>query len=339
MSAPALRSLCFAAIRDEGPFLVEWIAWQRMLGFGRILIAHNDCTDHSPALLAALERAGWCETVEHRPRPAQPPKTSAYRAIRGHPALAWAEWMFICDVDEFLLPLRGDGTLAGFLADVPAEVLGICVHWLCFGNGGARFWKDGLTHRRFVTRGLPGRRINVFFKTLFRDPARWRHLSDHAPHGFDATDARSGAETRPGAMVDGSLRPIARFVTDPPPIRFTEPEDIRHEGARLHHYAIREDESFALKRGTPSASALKDRYTDHYYRMRNRNDVTDRTALAFAGRFDPVWQAAMALPGVRHLHHLCCLDYVERLCRHQGRNPAADPRWQHHRAEADRAAP
>jgi hypothetical protein len=341
MAAASPRTLCFAAIRDEGPFLVEWIAWQRMLGFGRILIAHNDCTDRSPALLAALERAGWCETVAHAPREGQPPKTSAYRAIRGHPALAWADWMFVCDVDEFLLPHRGGGTLAGFLAAVPAEVLGVCVHWLCFGNGGARVWEDGLTHRRFVTRGVAGRSTNVFFKTLFREPARWRQLSDHAPAGFDAASGSPGpgAEARPGAMVDGALRPVARFAGEPGPIRFTEAEDISHEGAQVNHYAIREDEVFDLRRGTPSASALKDRYTDHYYRMRNQNGVTDRSALAFAARFDPVWRAAMALPGVRRLHHLCCQDHVERLCRHQGRDPAADPRWHHHRAEAERAAP
>ncbi|EPX83403.1 hypothetical protein ruthe_02696 [Rubellimicrobium thermophilum DSM 16684] len=138
------------------------------------------------------------------PRPAQPPKTSAYRAIRGHPALAWAEWMFICDVDEFLLPLRGDGTLAGFLADVPAEVLGICVHWLCFGNGGARFWKDGLTHRRFVTRGLPGRRINVFS----------RHSSAIRPAGGICRTMPPTASTRPMPAA-GPRRAPAPWWTGP----------------------------------------------------------------------------------------------------------------------------
>ena len=46
-------------MRNEGPFLVEWVCWYRMLGFTDLLIVTNDCTDHSPELLDHLAQAGW----------------------------------------------------------------------------------------------------------------------------------------------------------------------------------------------------------------------------------------------------------------------------------------
>ena len=49
-------------MRNEGPFIVEWVCWYRMLGFD-VLIATNDCTDHSVALLDRLAEEGWLKKV------------------------------------------------------------------------------------------------------------------------------------------------------------------------------------------------------------------------------------------------------------------------------------
>ncbi len=42
------------SIKDEGPFLLEWIAHHKVAGFNRILIGYNDCTDGSEKLLRLL---------------------------------------------------------------------------------------------------------------------------------------------------------------------------------------------------------------------------------------------------------------------------------------------
>ena len=128
---------------------------------------------------------------------------------------------------------------------------------------------------------------------------------------------------------------MARFLTEAHPIRHTSPEEITHRFAQMNHYVIRSDESFDLKRGMPSASAMKDRYTDQFYKLRNRNDFSDLSALAYQDRFDRVHAEAMALPGVRRLHHLCCADYVERLCAKKGTDATADARWIWHRQQAE----
>jgi hypothetical protein len=50
----SLRVTVVASMRNEGPFIVEWVTWYRMLGFTNIVVVTNNCTDHSPELLDAL---------------------------------------------------------------------------------------------------------------------------------------------------------------------------------------------------------------------------------------------------------------------------------------------
>lgn len=332
MTDPAERFLVFAGMRNEGPFIVEWLSWYRAMGFD-VLIGINDCTDHSPALLQRLAEEGWLSWFEHRPRAGQPPKASAHAAMRGQPALAATDWLLICDVDEFLVLHQGDGSIGGFLDIMGRDFLGMAFHWQCFGNSGWQRYAPGLTHRQFLRCGAGQRQVNAMFKTLVHKPLRFRRYSDHSPFGFDG----AWGEGR-NVIVDSEGRVIDKFQTDPHPIRYSTVEQITHRNAQMNHYIIRSDEHFALKRGTKSASAFKDRYTDQFYRARNRNGLKDTSALAWAARFDPVHAAAMALPGVARLHHLCCADYVARLVAPAGVAPQDDPRWQAHMAAADASA-
>jgi hypothetical protein len=315
------KFLVFAGMRNEGAFIVEWVAWYRMLGFD-VLVGINDCTDHSPELLQRLADEGWLRFFVHQPAERVAPKASAHRKMRGHPAVAETDWLLICDVDEFLVLNRGDGTIRGFLDVMGRDFLGMAFHWKCFGNSGFKTYQDGLVHQQFQRCGAGGRGPNAMFKTLIKNPLRFRKFSDHSPWEFDGTWG-----PLPDNFVDCELRPIAKFLTESHPIRYTAPQDITHVNAQMNHYVIRSDESFDLKRGTKSASAFKDRYTERFYRQRNRNEQRDLSALSYRDRFAPVYAEAMALPGIRRLHHLCCADYLARLCANQGRRAEDDPRW------------
>ncbi len=320
MSEVQERFLVFAAMRNEGPFIVEWVAWYRMLGF-EVLVATNDCTDSSPLLLNAFADAGWLTHITHEPG-SKTPKRSAYAAAQAHPLFAAVDWVFICDVDEFLVLHRGDGTIRGFLGDHARDFLGMAFNWRCFGSGKWRRYRDGLVHRTFLRAARTASGPNRQFKSMFRAPEMFREMSDHMPGRFKGV---WGAETN--RWVDTDFNTI-RHVSDAGQrmVRRVDCDQIRHDAAQLNHYVVRSDESYALKRGTPSASARRDRYTEDYHRMFNRNDVWDSSADRYEGSFDALHAQAMTLPGVRRLHHLCCAEYVERLCAVAGVAPEDDPR-------------
>ncbi|SDF47284.1 glycosyltransferase family 2 protein [Limimaricola pyoseonensis] len=318
MAAPTDPVLVFSAMRDEGAHLVEWVTWYRMLGC-EILVAVNDCTDRSEALLAAFARAGWLEWFAHDPPDGVPPKQAAHAQARRHAATRRAGWLLICDADEFLVPHRGGGGIDAYLDAVGRGHDGIALHWRCFGTGGEAHYAPGLTHRRFTRCGPARRPPNIWLKTLVRDPHRFERWGDHMPWAFEGRGTPR--------FVDSEGRPLAAEGAGRVAVRHTAPEAIAHGGAQMNHYALRSREEFELKRGTPSATAFRDRYTDDFFERFNRNVQRDLSALAFAAPFDRLHAEAMALPGVARHHHLCCADRVARICRLQGRAPKGDPRW------------
>lgn len=317
--------LVAAAMRNEGAFLVEWVCWYRMLGFD-LLVATNDCTDRSPDLLNLLHEAGWLTHITHVPAPGKPPKRSAHRAIRAHLQDAPRDWLLICDVDEFLVIHDGDGTIRDFIGDAPEEAFhGVGFHWKVFGTSGLDRWEDALQHRVFTRCAPTLTRPNTSFKSLIRNPLDFRRFGAHSPQGFDGEWGKGG-----NIWIDSEGRKLGRYDPNTSAQRATHYSRVTHAAAQMNHYVIRTPESFALKRGIPSPSAGRDRYTDRFYDKFNRNEETDTTALRHAGRFDPLHAQAMALPGLARLHHLCCADYVVRLAECAGRDPAADPRYVRH---------
>ena len=60
--------------RNEGPFLIEWLAYHKAIGFKRIVVGANDCTDGSHEMLTRLAELG---EVEYYPFSLQPDLTGA----------------------------------------------------------------------------------------------------------------------------------------------------------------------------------------------------------------------------------------------------------------------
>ena len=65
------RHTLISSVKDEGPFLLEWVAHHLVLGFDRILIASNDCSDGTDRLLAALDGAGYVRHVPNKLKPGE----------------------------------------------------------------------------------------------------------------------------------------------------------------------------------------------------------------------------------------------------------------------------
>ena len=326
------RFLVATGMRNEGPFIVEWVAWYRMLGF-EILVATNDCTDHSTEMLNAFARAGWLTHVPHVPRADQPPQKSALRKIINHPLSKEVDWVLICDVDEFLV-LHERDTIADFMGPAPHDFRAMAFNWRCFGDGGLDKYEDGLVHRQFRRCGMEHLPFNRSIKSILRTPLDYKRLAAHFPHDFGGDVA--APENR---VVDSSGQTLPQFA-DPAnyPIRFLDQEQITHKQAQMNHYILRSKESYDHKRGIPSAAGFKDRYTEEFYNRHNKNGMRDVTAYRFSDPFEKVHTEAMALPDITRLHHICCAEYVVRMNEKRGQDPEADPRYHHHMTQANRAA-
>lgn len=324
-------TLAFTAIRNEGPFLLEWIAWYRMLGFENILIAHNDCTDHSPQLLRLLARNGVLSVKRHSPPENAPPQIAGYRAVRSHPLTNSCDWLYCCDIDEFLVVRKGDRTIRALLEGAEKFCCGIAVHWLAFGSDGHKGWSDEFVHQRFLRTGRGKSSQNCCFKSFIYKPqdfGNWR------PHGFKdwKGDGTWGEGSNHWVMSDYS--PFKEYDPNGRRISSSNWQQITHEAAQLNHYILQSHEQFAFKKGRPSPLNFVDRHTDDFFDRFDVNHQEDRSALDYMTWFDAEYARLVAIPGVLRLHHLCCADYLASMHEKHGSNPRDDPRWHFHRLTA-----
>ncbi len=313
---------------------MEWVCWYRMLGFTDILVVTNDCTDRSPDLLDALQAAGWITHLRCDVPPGEKIVARKLKLARRQPCVMQADWVLVCDVDEFLVIHRGQGLIGDLLNEVPPSYLGMAINWRVFGIGGNKTWEDGLIHRSFRRAGPVDHPISRWIKCIFRQPQWFGGLAEHGPKSLSMTKAGQPWGAPGLRWVNSAGETIPEWQPDGPYLRVMPKDLTTHGVAQMNHYMLRSAESFGLKRGTLSSVSLVDRYNDSYYASTNRNEERDSSALRYADAFDIVYAQAMALPGVRRLHHLCCIDYLHRLSQKSGRPLRDDPRFEHHLSAA-----
>ena len=111
--------LALAAIfRDENPYLREWLEYHLLAGVSHFFLYDNDGGDEAAALLRPYEEAGlvtrhpWLHldgTGRDGPTPwgGRNKNHAAYaHAARTH--RGQVDWLMKIDLDEFLVPRRGD---------------------------------------------------------------------------------------------------------------------------------------------------------------------------------------------------------------------------------------
>ncbi len=320
-------------MRNEGPFLLEWVCWYRMLGFTDILIVTNDCTDHSPELLDALQRAGWVTHLRCDVPPGEKIVARKLKLARSQPQVRRADWVLVCDVDEFLVIHRGAGLIGDLVPPADqAPFLGMAINWRVFGTSGHKTWSDGLVHRDFRRAGPLSHPISRWVKTIHRHADWFQSLGEHGPRDLYLPDTGLDWGAPGMAWVNAEGANIAEWQPEGRYLRTLPLALVTYKIAQMNHYMLRSDESFGLKRGTLSSVALADRYNGKYYRSANRNEERDSSALRYSDVFDQVHAQSMALPDVWRLHHLCCIDYLHRLSQKSGRSLKDDPRFAHHLA-------
>lgn len=328
-----MRFSVVCSVRNEGPFLVEWICWYRRLGFTDIVIVTNDCTDHSPELLDRFHAEGWITHLRHEVPDRQNICARKLEAAKALPMVATADWVLVCDVDEFLVIHTDDGRIQDLIPN-PADFLGMSINWRVFGTSGHQTWQDGLTHRQFTQAAQSDDPTSTWVKSITSHPDWFRRLGEHGPKRLLPRHARKWGQ--PGfRWVDAEGRTLHDWHPEQDYMRRVSLGRQTHSRAQMNHYMVRSEESFWLKKGTPSAVAGKDRYTDGFFQRYNRNEAEDQSALKHADAFDRIFSEAMSLRDIARLHHLCCADYVARLMAKAGKPAESDPRYQLHLQKAD----
>ena len=292
-----MRITAVTCVKNEGPFLLEWIAFHRLIGVTDFLFYSNDCSDGTDHLLDRLQAHG---IVAHLPNPAtnRNYQMQALKAARRHPLVRGADWVWIADVDEFPNIHVGDHSFAA-LIEACGNPQAISLTFQFMANDGIEAFTDTPVITQFLRSHNPdiwGADTAIEVKTLVRKDFPVEYYGAHRPFHDDD-------KARP-VWTDGAGRPV------PGPFRkCSGKRRIRAfpaRGARgfatLNHYALRSLDSYLVKNDRGDVNRENRAFDDSYWRERNDGAVRDDTILRYEAPLREEIARLKALDGIAALH-------------------------------------
>lgn len=284
-----MRVLAILTVRNEGSFLLEWLAHHRAAGVTDFLVFSNDCTDGTDLMLDRLAELGWLQHLRNDDHAEKGPQWQALKRAADHPALQAADWVVVIDIDEFVNIHVGDRTVSALLGALP-DADAITLTWRMFGNAGVVALADRPVTASFTRAAddpldWPWRA--VMFKTLYRNDGRFGPPGVHRPKGKVTAQQR---------WFDGSGRPLPGG-----PRRIFSPLGAANHGlVQLNHYALGSMEGYLVKADRGRANRDASAFDLGYWVDRNLCHVEDRTIQSLDSR---MWRDALhADPVLARLH-------------------------------------
>lgn len=283
-------------MKNEAPYIVEWIAYHRTIGFDNFLIYTNGCTDGTDLILKRLDQMGIVHHRDNDNWSGASPQQFALDAAQEEDVVKNAEWIAHIDVDEFINIRCGNGTLDDFFAVVP-DATNVAMTWRLFGHGGITQLSDTPVIEQFTAcapKYCPKPHTAWGFKTLFRNIGAYQKLSCHRPNklnkGFEDkvqwVNGNGSVATR--ELIKNGWR--------------SSKKSIGYDLLQLNHYALRSAESYLIKRQRGRALHVDRSIGLNYWIRMDWSDYTDVTIQRNLPRLKVEMTRLLEDPELRRLH-------------------------------------
>jgi hypothetical protein len=314
-TSPHGTLVAVSTMKDEAPYVLEWVAHHLAVGFTEVLVYTNDCTDDTDTLLKHLETLGI--GVHHRENEVPEgikPQPSMLRRAAAEPFLHAADWILILDADEFLCINHPSGTLDGMVGALNAmEAQAMVLTWRIFGSSGIRDWSSAPVTDQFTRAAPEFWNKGWGTKTLFRyDP---RHMRPGVHRPIIRERFRDGDYPDSVLWVNGSGRPLESWfkLRGWRSIRRT----VGYDWAQVNHYAVKSMDAYALRKLRGNVNLKANKYNTDYWSLQDRNEVEDTRISRHRARRDEIMAALLADPTVRRLHEAAIARVEARLASHK----------------------
>ncbi len=229
-----------ATLRDESPYIIDWIAHHRAIGITDFVLYQNDSSDGTTQLLQALHDAGEIHFIDNT-NPADapqkfrdlPPQRRAYARALRHEIVQNSDYILVIDADEYLdLPLDQD--LPTFLTRLNHPDV-ISMPWRMMGSSNQTEFTPPPVTTRFTMAASPldmgTERPFKQVKSLYR-PKITRLYNLHKPRAFRAEVTWLDPDGTP-------IRPLMKNSNQLP--------DFQYKTANLRHYHVKSYPEFCVK--------------------------------------------------------------------------------------------
>jgi hypothetical protein len=321
------RMVCLiATAKNEGVYLLDWIAYHLSIGFEHIFLYTNDNQDGSDALLEALDRARVITWIRNERGTNIGAQEKAYgHALTMVPQILDYRWAAVIDLDEYIGfdPKMFDSIVdfIGFQETQSVDAIALC--WQLFAALPGDRWNEHFTPARMTLREVDA---NKHVKTILRPRQFWWTQ----PHYPTATMGYP-YEYR---LQDGTIHHhpavrnrIAAFAEKP-----------SAEQAWVNHYIVRTADEVLWKWHRGRANWLDKSQHEWFLEFLSQNFVQlaqperlveDTRLLECAAGQGAVRERLLALPGVAEADTAIKSNFVRELARIRAEFLANEPAREH----------
>ena len=246
-------NLSFVAIvKNEGPYLKEWIEYHKMVGVDRFYIYDNESTDNTKEVLSDYIKSG--EVVyKYYPGAAQqvPAYTEALNNYKSN-----TKYMGFIDLDEFVVPVEQDNLYNAVdeIISKNEKAAGVAINWRMYGSSGFEDKPEGHVMENYKRRAPDAFGPNQFIKTIC-NPKLVSKIED--AHFVDYNDGYY-CVSEGGGQVSGSVNPNGSC-----------------NKLRINHYFTKSKNEYIKKRERGMADHAEEKRTMEGFYGHDRNDVYD----------------------------------------------------------------
>ncbi|MDJ0518100.1 MAG: glycosyltransferase family 92 protein [Trichodesmium sp. MO_231.B1] len=281
-------SIC-AIMKNEGPYLREWLEFHKLVGVERFYLYNNHSTDNTLDILAPYIEN--CEVVLKNWSVKHGQQMKAYNHFL-QKYKNESKWIAFIDLDEFLFPTEKNDLreILEEFSDVPA----VGINWLIFGTSGYEKKPEGLQIENFTKRAKEDFKANLNFKCIVQSEFI---IKCTTPHHF--------------VYVNDEVAVSENYE------KLSEKVSAKHsvKKLRINHYFTRsmEEALNKIKRGRATVNHKRKIGEIKYH---NRNEVEDLTIQ----RFIPQLKAALKTAEVTTINSNTTENYDEIIDQSLGGN-------------------
>ncbi len=236
------RFTVVTTMKDEGPYILDWISYHIAIGFTHFVILTNDCRDGTDKICRNLEKLGIVTHQNNKPPYPRGIQKTAWKRAARNDAIRQAEWLISLDVDEYLGLNIGEGSVSEVVELFDENLCAISFPWQFYGDNGVHDLVDMPVWQQFTRSSHPlqAKPYQIRgLKTLYRNIEN-SEIGTHRPKF-----PRELAKDKLWVSADGVLLPY--LFTRPHWCAWDDGTGFGITLGRVHHYAIRSREAFMLK--------------------------------------------------------------------------------------------
>ncbi|MCG6884896.1 MAG: glycosyltransferase family 2 protein [Silicimonas sp.] len=268
-----LKVMIVTTMRNEAPFILEWVAYHRSIGVTDFVVYTNDCDDGTVELLDALAERGLITARIDNPFRASSAgdwQRAALWDLQDSDLVRNIDWLIPMDVDEYINIHTGEGHFADLVRALPDADM-ISMVWRLFGNSLIDSFEDRFVTEQFdhAARADCARPSMAWgFKTAFRPEKVGGVWSVHRPKNIEHEKDRLNWYLGTGNRLE------ERFFKGGWRV---DRKSAGYDLVTLNHYALRSSESYLVKKHRGRVNHTKEDQDIGYFFRMNHNVERERS--------------------------------------------------------------